>query len=186
MESACLPAPPAAKIPAVKVPAGEPLARLAPNHEPSVRSRLLGNWFLALVLLPSLWLLSGCSGFNYAWRKAGEQQFPTDSISGRWEGQWLSEVNGHNGALRCLITATNDTACLARFRATYAKVLNFSYTVPLNLQPHFEGWEFDGEEDLGKLGGGTYYYEGRANATNFSATYRSQYDHGTFEMRRVQ
>lgn len=93
-------------------------------------------------------------------------------------------MNGHEGNLRCLITLKTNATCQARFRATYGKLLRFTYTVPLNLHPHFDGWEFDGEENLGRLAGGVYFYEGRANATNFFSTYRSKYDHGVFEMRR--
>ena len=32
--------------------------------------------------------------------------------------------------------------------------------------------------------GGVYYYEGRATATNMISTYRTKYDHGTFDMKR--
>ena len=111
---------------------------------------------------------------------------PQNSIEGRWEGRWLSEVNGHSGELRCLMTRVDESRCHARFRATYGKVLHFSYAVPLSIQKHFDGWEFSGEANLGKLAGGIYYYEGRANPTNFFSTYRSQYDHGTFELHRPE
>ena len=40
------------------------------------------------------------------------------------------------------------------------------------------------QADLGKLAGGVYYYEGRANATNLVSTYRSMKDHGRFELAR--
>lgn len=104
---------------------------------------------------------------------------------GRWEGRWSSDANGHNGQLRCLISSTNETECRARFRATYGQLLHFTYTVPLSLQAHYEGWEFDGQANLGALAGGLYYYEGRASTTNFYSTYRSKYDHGIFQMHRV-
>jgi hypothetical protein len=78
---------------------------------------------------------------------------------------------------------TNSTY-QAHFRATFGGVLHFNYTAHLELQPHSEiGWEFNGEADLGKLGG-TYYYEGRATATNLASIYRSKYDHGTFDLSR--
>ena len=106
------------------------------------------------------------------------------SIEGRWQGRWVSEGNGHHGNLRCLLTRESDDRYRARFRATYAKVFHFSYAVPLMVQPHQGGWEFSGEENLGKLAGGVYYYEGRASVTNFVSTYRSKYDHGIFELHR--
>jgi hypothetical protein len=108
------------------------------------------------------------------------------SVEGRWEGRWVSEVNGHQGRLRCLLTRESDERCQARFRATYGGVFRFSYTVPLSLQAHDRGWEINGEADLGKLAGGNYYYEGRIAPTNFVATYRSQSDHGRFELHRPE
>ena len=119
-------------------------------------------------------MLCGCSTFNREWRLAGQTPALADSIEGRWEGRWLSEVNGHNGQLRCLMRRQQDTGWQARFRATYGKILHFSYTVPLTVQEHYGGWEFNGEENLGKFAGGVYYNEGRASDTNFAATYRSK------------
>ena len=72
----------------------------------------------------------------------------------------------------------------ARFRATYGAIFHFGYTVPLEMQPHDIGWEFNGEANLGKLAGGIYYYEGRATPTNLFSTYRSSKDHGRFELGR--
>ena len=78
----------------------------------------------------------------------------------------------------------SDSRYQARFRATYANIFHFSYSVPLEVQPHDIGWEFDGEAALGKLAGGAYYYEGRATRTNLISTYKSKYDHGIFELQR--
>jgi hypothetical protein len=108
------------------------------------------------------------------------------SVEGRWEGRWLSEVNGHHGRLRCLMLRQSDEHYQARFRATYSGWLHFSYTVPLSLQTHTGGWELSGEANLGKLAGGNYYYEGRIAPTNFFSTYRSKYDHGIFELHRPE
>jgi len=109
----------------------------------------------------------------------------TNSIEGRWKGHWLSAKNGHNGNLRCLIASDTDGAYSARFRATYAKILRFSYTIPLNVTRSDEVWHFRSEADLGKMAGGVYQYEGTATATHFHSTYSSKYDHGDFEMSRV-
>jgi len=130
----------------------------------------------------------GCSSFSRDWRQAARQPADQRSVEGRWEGQWISEANGHHGNLRCLMTRENDSFYKARFRATYGKTLHlhFTYAATLGMHPHDIGWEFDGEADLGKLAGGTYYYEGRAATTNLVSTYRSKYDHGRFEMRRVE
>src|SRR6266850_3638127 len=127
--------------------------------------------------------LCGCSTFNRDWRHAAIPAQAENSLEGRWEGRWSSEVSGHHGGLRCLMSRESDSVFKARFRATYGRLLHFSYTARLEMRRHDVGWEFDGEADLGKLGG-VYYYEGRATPTNLISKYRSKYDHGIFEMKR--
>ncbi len=96
----------------------------------------------------------------------------------------MSDVNAHTGLLRCIITGETNGACEARFRATYLKVLRYSYTVTLKVEQRGDVWIFSGEEDLGAMAGGIYRYQGTATATNFHSTYDSKYDQGLFEMRR--
>jgi hypothetical protein len=129
-------------------------------------------------------LLCGCSSFNREWEAAGKSFTPTNSITGRWEGRWLSHENGHNGALRCLITESNQGSYQAYFRATYLKVARFSYKVPLTVTSTNDGWHFTGEENLGMMAGGLYRYVGSASGTNFHSTYRSKHDQGVFQMTR--
>jgi len=129
-------------------------------------------------------LLCGCSSFNRAWKQASRTPAPPDSIEGRWEGHWLSTANEHTGNLRCLITKEADGPYAARFRATYLKVLRFSYIVPLAVTRSNEVWHFHGEANLGKMAGGIYHYEGTTTPTHFHSTYQSKYDHGEFEMTR--
>jgi hypothetical protein len=157
--------------------------KIARVHHSFARHPSRPATLLAIALLA---LLScGCSSFNREWRRVQNTPVRLDSLEGRWEGRWLSDANGHNGNLRCLITHTNGTEYAARFRATYLWVLRFSYTVPLQVEPHDGGWRFHGAEDLGKAAGGLYRYTGTATATNFHSTYDSKYDHGVFEMNRV-
>src|SRR5262245_49499068 len=105
-------------------------------------------------------------------------------MEGRWQGHWLSDVNGHNGALLCIVTRQENGDYAARFRATYLKVLKFGYTVPLKVERTNDVWHFSGEENLGSMAGGVYEYDGTATPTNFHSTYRSKYDHGIFDMTR--
>jgi hypothetical protein len=135
--------------------------------------------FIALALL-----LCGCSSFNREWRRAGRQPAPQDSISGRWEGRWLSDVNAHTGKLRCIVTHQANDLYAARFRATYMKILRVSYTVPLTVTTSNGVSQFHGEEDLGAIAGGVYSYVGSATTTHFQSAYDSKYDRGMFEMRR--
>jgi hypothetical protein len=157
--------------------------RSLPNWIYQRRRRLLVSFAgLAVALLGA-----GCSSFDRAWRNAGQNPPATNAITGRWDGVWRSEVNGHTDRLRCLVTwQTNDTYS-ARFHAKYKKGLfrfSFGYAVPLQVERQGNSFRFQGEADLGWLAGGVYRYEGAATVTNFFSTYRSQYDHGVFQMAR--
>jgi hypothetical protein len=136
----------------------------------------------AVVAMAALAILSGCSSFNREWRAAGKQ--PPAGLAGRWEGHWVSDANGHNDKLRCVITEKGTNDYSANFHATYKHVFHFSYTVPLTVQQQGSNYVFSGQADLGKLAGGMYTYNGAATPTNFFSTYDSKYDHGKFEMHR--
>lgn len=137
----------------------------------------------ALILVLSL-LAVGCSSFNREWQQ-NSFSAQTDDLQGRWQGTWASEATGHTDKLRCIISKMNDGTFQARFHAKYKKVLSFGYTVPLKVRFEARAWKFHGEADLGWLAGGVYQYDGSAGATNFTSTYASKYDHGTFKMGRV-
>lgn len=170
----------------MKAAAGQDVARDCEQQKnPEVASEA-SRWPATLTGLSVALLVCGCSTFNRDWRAAANQPVATNSMEGRWEGQWLSHVNGHTGNLRCLLSHESDTRLLARFRASYWKIFRFSYSVPLQVRGGDGGWEFSGEENLGKLAGGVYRYEGRVTPTNFHSTYTSKHDHGVFEMSRPQ
>jgi hypothetical protein len=135
---------------------------------------------LALLILAT----AGCSNFNHDWEVATQQPVQPNQLEGPWQGSWRSDVNGHNGALRCVITKKEDDSYRARFHAKYGKMLSFGYTVPLKAQPQDSSWKFQGQANLGFLAGGVYYYDGHADGTNFFSKYDSKYDHGTFQMKR--
>jgi hypothetical protein len=146
-------------------------------------------WIL-LGLIPLVLVLTGCSSFNREWRQAATQPPTTTGITGRWEGRWKSEANGHNDKLRAIITAVDTNHYDVKFHAAYKNwstlylTVHFGYTVRMETMPGQEGLKFRGSEDLGFLAGGVYTYEGRADATNYFSTYKSKYDWGTFEMKR--
>ena len=52
-------------------------------------------------------LLGGCSHFDQEWQAAGTR--PPTGIEGRWQGKWVSEVDGHSGAIRCASAAMGRT-----------------------------------------------------------------------------
>lgn len=135
-------------------------------------------------LLPALLLTGGCASFSHAWARAAEQPVPPHSLLGCWEGTWLSDANGHNGSLRCVVTQRKEGTYQARFHAIYRKVLGFGYTVPLEVSETNGAFQFSGQANLGWWAGGVYHYEGQAQGTNFFSNYRCKYDHGTFQMTR--
>jgi hypothetical protein len=134
-------------------------------------------------LLAAFLALTGCS-FNHEWRQAANRSVPSPGMEGRWQGVWVSDVNGHTGALRCLISQKEQGRYRARFHATYAKVFTFGYTVLLQTETTNQLVRFQGEANLGWLAGGKYQYAGTADDTNFLATYSCKYDHGTFRLTR--
>lgn len=144
------------------------------------------RWTLRGFLLAAI-VLSGCSTFNRDWNKAVSNPIQPASVAGAWDGSWLSDHNGHNGRLQCLLTENPDGTYQARFRAVYAKVIRVGYTANFQMVPAASGeTQFKGSADLGWLRGGSYGYEGRIWSTNFFSTYTNKYDYGTFQMHRVQ
>jgi hypothetical protein len=138
---------------------------------------------LALLALPALVLVgSSCSSFNREWRKTGRNPVPSTGLEGRWEGNWLSEVNHHHGKLRCIVSKDGEVY-RARFHAKYLKILSFGYTVALKAEASGERYQFSGEANLGVMGG-IYHYQGHADPTNFLSIYSSKYDRGTFQMQK--
>lgn len=101
----------------------------------------------------------------------------------RWEGDWVSEANGHCGALKCLLTKEGVAGYRATFHAVYAKFLTVCYTVSLQGGQAGGKLLLKGDADLGKLAGGVYHYEGRVDEAEFNCTYRCRYDHGTFHLK---
>jgi hypothetical protein len=136
-----------------------------------------------LAMMPAVVLIgTSCSNFNREWRKLGGNPDAPSGLEGRWEGNWISEVNHHHGKLRCIVSKDGNI-CRARFFAKYLKILSFGYTVELKTEAMDHGYKFRGEADLGVMGG-IYHYEGHADTTNFVSTYSSKYDHGTFQMQK--
>ena len=142
--------------------------------------------FAAHLSMALAFALCGCSTFNYEWRQAAAHPVPTNGITGQWQGRWMSNANGHEDSLRCIITKVDEDNYDAKFRAAYKKwiTFHFGYTVRLETKNAATRITFHGREDLGPLAGGVYTYEGYADPTNFFSTYKSKYDQGTFQMNR--
>lgn len=124
-------------------------------------------------------VFSNASEFNRRWNQPTWAQ---TGLPARWEGKWMSETNGHTGALRCLLNPTASNEYNASFYAVYAGFLRVSYTVSLHGQPSDQTLKLEGDANLGKLAGGNYHYAGEATPQAFRCTYECKYDRGTFEM----
>ena len=138
---------------------------------------------ITFILAAFLTFVSGCSSFNRDWKKAANS--PSSGISGRWQGTWDSEKNGHSGQLRCLLEPISSQTYRARFDSTYKNVLHFKSTVILNGGMTNGVFRFNGEAKLPWWAGGIYDYEGGVTPRNFFSNYKNKYDHGTFQMTRA-
>jgi hypothetical protein len=141
-------------------------------------------------LLPLLALtLSSCSiGFHRDWKTAAKVSSPPQDLSGAWTGTWRSEGTGHEGKLKAIATpvpsTTGPQVYTFRYHATWAKLLSGGYTARHEVKHKGKDFLISGEQDLGKLLGGIYHYEGKATAEEFKASYKCDFDHGFFEMKR--
>lgn len=109
---------------------------------------------------------------------------PTDSINGPWAGNWKSDVNGHHGSLKCVVTKTSETTYRAHYRAHFLKIFRYTYAATLSGHETNGVVTLQGEADLGKLAGGVYKYEGNATPSEFRSSYSSKHDHGNYQMTR--
>lgn len=137
--------------------------------------------------LAALLLLPGCVGFQEDWQAARKKHAPPhESIEGAWIGSWTSGHNGHDGKLRCIVTETEEGKHEFRYWATWAKVISGGFTIECDTEQADAGTAFEGDMDLGKLGG-EFSHRGTGTPDKIEATWRSQRgDHGTFELERPE
>jgi hypothetical protein len=128
-------------------------------------------------------VFSNCSEFSREWDRYEAAPAQNRSpLEGRWEGQWISDANGHHGTLQCLLTLEPSGNYRAFFHATFSRALRVCYTAHLNAKKLENSVEIEGEADLGKLAGGLYHYHGTVTPEKFQCSYRCSYDHGKFDM----
>lgn len=143
------------------------------------------RWFLALVLAGSL--ASCSSGFRSDWRAAAKAG-PQPGAVGAWQGTWKSDVNGHHGRLRCVVSpalnAQGDHSF--HYHATWAGLLSGAYRAVHRVTPEKAGARFAGTHRMPDWAGGQYTYAGRVTGDRFQACYECAKDKGTFEMTRVR
>ena len=140
----------------------------------------LTRWIAAVCLMMAM---GGCSSFNRDYDRALGKPIPTDSLEGPWEGRWQSQ-GGHGGdRLRALLTRTAPDTYHARFRAQYWGILAGDEDVDLHVSST-SPTRANGEADLGFWKGGVYRYDATITPSHFDATYKSNEDHGEFNLAR--
>jgi len=137
-------------------------------------------------------VLSSCgSEFRSAWKKAPV----TQGAEGKWEGTWLSAVNGHHGNLRCVVDNAHHTQLSPDrhvdheffYHATWKGFLSGSYKAEHQVRRQKDGsYVFKGEHKMPDWAGGLYHYHGTIKGDDFNACYKSSADKGTFTMKRVR
>lgn len=137
---------------------------------------------------------AGCSsGFNREWRAAVAEAGGTAprDLSGPWQGTWRSDANGHHGGLRCIVSRTDPAggrggaeAHRFHYHATFVKIFSATYEVTHRVRRAGNTFAFSGSQQITGRGGGLYRYEGTGTPERFRATFRSETDHGVFEMAR--
>ena len=144
----------------------------------------------SLVFSASLLLalvLPACTGpgFQRAWKAAASS--PSDGVSGRWEGTWRSEVNGHQGRLRCVVTPPAEAGGTHQFHyhATWMGFLSAAYRTQHKVETNGpQRWTFHGEHTLPAWAGGRYRYDGRIEGNRFQADYQCELDRGSYHLER--
>jgi hypothetical protein len=126
-------------------------------------------------------LTANCRDFSDRWEGAHAD---ANSVSGRWEGEWVSEKSGHSGPLRCVLTVVSPGSWHLAFRASYSRVFRACYAADFSVVWESGRWTFMGDQDLGTLAGGRYEYNGTASLTELVCRYRSARDYGEFRLRR--
>ena len=150
-----------------------------------LRARQSLRSLVALGLLAAVVALTGCTPFSNFDRRFGSHQpvrAYSPQLAGSWSGYWKSTSSGHTGCLEAIICQEGPCTYSARFHATFFKVLQVEYRIPLKAWCDGCVVRFEGQRFL--LAGGMYRCSGYATATCFSACYDSPLDKGVFVMNR--
>ena len=140
-----------------------------------------------LILLVAGLALSGCSTiYQQKWKRAQRDAASTEGVTGAWEGRWRSDVNQHEGKLRCIVTKTAETDYDFHFWATWS-VFAGTYHVkaPDFVSENGGASHFKGSKNLGRLTGGVYTFSGDIDGDEFEARYESRIDQGIFSLKRA-
>jgi hypothetical protein len=104
-------------------------------------------------------------------------------LSGRWQGNWVSCKDGHEGRLKASFCKLSETCYQVRFTGTFLVVLPFCFSVDLQLTGQEDGKVFlAGSHRLPIFG--MFHFNAVATQCEFAATYWSCDDEGRFNLCR--
>lgn len=143
--------------------------------------------FMCILMATAALLLPSCgSQFKHEWERAADDRRPDRTIDGRWEGTWHSLATGHQGKLRCVVgPATGpegDRTVI--YRASWKHFLSASFTTTHRVKDDGTMITFQGNHKMPDWAGGLYSYQGTVCGGRWQSTYRSERDHGTFNLHR--
>lgn len=171
------------------------------------------NRSLTLILLASAaTLLPGCRSFDREWRlwspadpapkkgklvlfhKGEPPPTPQSPFDGRWIGKWTSDRHkkpfsseAESGYMQGVFTRIDPYRYRTHIRAEWLLGASDHLT---ELYGHTnkagDVLYLKGQDQVSKVFGGTYKYEGTVTATHFRVRYDSSYDSGTFEMTKLK
>ena len=150
----------------------------------------LATVVVAVLAVAALLRMNCISNFESQWQKVSTQPAsapaPVENLHGVWDGRWTTDSGDESGKLRAVIQRLDDGRYQAQFQAIYMQVIPFNQNVTLTVDdPSAKVWHFKGEQDLGWMAGGVYYYDGTSDGEKFQSTYTSEHYVGTFTMKRV-
>lgn len=161
-----------------------------------------------LLLIAASSLLPGCCYNHYReWRqweaptpkgsktllvKTEPPPTPQSPFDGRWQGRWTSQRHRapfsskmEGGDLKCIFTKIDPYRYRANFRAEWLLGAN-QYLAELYGKQRGNMLHLHGEIPVSRVFGGAYHYDGTVTPNHFVLNYNSNYDTGTFEMRKLR
>jgi hypothetical protein len=130
-------------------------------------------------------LFNSRAAFLEHWRQYEKSNKPPDGLAGRWVGEWICQLSGHHGELKCVLSQISPGVYRAYFYATFSRLFRVGYVTDLSAAQVDGQTRLKGEQDLGTLAGGVYRCEGTVTGTRFECHYSCKYDQGIFRLERL-
>jgi len=135
--------------------------------------------FTAATLIVFCSILCSCASpkFEREWNRsvAEYKTQRTSTPTGPWNGKWLTKTNGHEGALRCIVTEVENQPGKLQFwyHATWAEVFSAPFKVKYDIEEKSRShFKIEGTENLGVFG--TFNHDATITASSFTAKYSNK------------